>query len=329
MTPTTVLLVNLGTPARAREEDVRVFLEEFLSDPEVIDLPRWLWQPVLRGLVLRRRPARVAQMYRSIWNEEPCGEVCPGPGCSPLECGTRRIAAAVSRALPRGHRADWCYRYGERSLRARLEEALTSGSSRVCVVPLFPQHTGSTTGSVATEVERAATALGIEARVELVPIPPDEPGYVKALAARARDALAAEAAAPEHLLVSFHGLPIRYDRREGGRYARDCARTASALLEALGWEPERATVCFQSRFGPEPWLRPATAERIVRLARDGVQRLAVITPGFLTEGLETLEEIGQRGRDAFLEAGGRSFAYLPAVEDHPAFVRGLARLATP
>lgn len=324
MNQTTTLLVNLGTPARPRAGDVRVFLAEFLSDPQVIDFPRWLWQPILRGMVLRRRPARVAELYESIWYTKPCAGLCPGNGCSPLECGTRRIAAALGRVLPPEHRVDWCYRYGERSIASRLERAVADGNSLVRVVSLFPQRTCSTTGSVIEETERAASALGISPRVEVAEIPPDAAGYVEALAARARHTLATEDEAPEHILVSFHGIPTRYDRREGGQYVRDCERTTTGFLSALGWNPGRATLCFQSKFGPEPWLKPATAARIEQLAAEGVRRLAVVTPGFLTEGLETLEEIGQQGREAFLEAGGRSFTYLPAVEDHPAFVHALA-----
>lgn len=329
MTQTTTLLVNLGTPARAREEDVRVFLAEFLSDPQVIDFPRWFWQPILRGMVLRRRPARVAELYESIWYTQPCAGLCPGNGCSPLECGTRRIAAALDSALPPQHRVDWCYRYGERSIASRLERAMTDGSSDVRVVSLFPQRTCSTTGSVIDETRRAAVALGISARVEVVEMPPDAAGYVEALAARARHAMAASDEPPEHILVSFHGIPTRYDRSEGGRYVRDCERTTAGFLAALGWNPDHATLCFQSKFGPEPWLKPATAALIDKLASEGVRRLAVVTPGFLTEGLETLEEIGQRGREAFLAAGGQSFTYLPAVQDHPAFVRALAEVVHP
>lgn len=320
----TTLLVNLGTPAAPRAEEVRVFLREFLSDPQVIDFPAWLWQPILRGMVLRKRPARVAELYESIWYQEPCS-VCPADGCSPLECGTRRIARAVRARMTSGHRLDWCYRYGERSIENGIREAIAAGSSTVRLIPLFPQRTCSTTGSIVDEARRVASR--IDTSIEVVFVPPDSPGFVEGLAARVRDRLAIEEQRPEHLLISFHGIPRRYDRREGGLYRRDCERTTEALLGALEWPPDDASLCFQSKFGPERWLEPATADLIESLPGRGVRRLAVVTPGFVTEGLETLEEIGQQGAEAFREAGGERFVYLPAVEDHPDFVRDLAALA--
>lgn len=317
-----VLLVNLGTPQEPEEESVREFLLEFLSDPQVIDYPGWFWQPILRGMVLRSRPREVAELYRSIWYERPCGKICPGGGCSPLDCGSRRIAAALRERLGPEYDVDWAYRYGPRSIERGL--AAFDDGAPVVVVPLFPQRTCSTSGSIIEEAGRVAAERRMEERVRILEIPADEPGYVRGLAARCRDALEGRRDRPGHLIVSFHGIPKRYDRREGGRYVEDCRRTTGALLESLGWDPGRATLAFQSKFGPEPWLLPATAERIESLPAEGIRRLAVVTPGFLTEGLETLEEIGQRGRESFLESGGEEYAYLPAVEDHEAFVRGLA-----
>ncbi len=326
MASTTVLLVNLGTPIAPTAEAVRTFLQEFLSDPLVIDLPRWLWQPILRRMVLRSRPQRVAELYESIWYRTPCGPVCPGGGCSPLECGTRRLAAAVGQRLDASYRVDWAYRYGERSIRRGLQAAIDAGADSILVVPLFPQRTCSTSGSIERETERAAAELGIGCRVQLLQIEPGDRGYAAGLAARARARLAEEAAPPEHLLVSFHGIPTRYDRREGGQYVRDCRATTDALLRELSWPRQRATLCYQSKFGPEPWLKPATAKVVEGMPARGVRRLAVITPGFLTEGLETLEEIAVQARDAFLAAGGERFLYLPAVEDAPAFAATLEAL---
>ncbi len=160
----------------------------------------------------------------------------------------------------------------------------------------------------------------------MLEIPPDEPGYVAGLAQRCQASLAELTRQPEHILVSFHGIPTRYDRREGGRYVRDAQRTFEALLQALPWDPARATMCFQSKFGPEPWLRPGTAASIMEMAKLGTRSLAVVTPGFLTEGLETLEEIAKLGAKQFADAGGEQFVYLPAVEDSEAFVDGLGGL---
>lgn len=320
-----VLLVNLGTPDRPEPDSVRAFLSEFLTDPLVVDLPGWLWRPILHGMVLRSRPAKVARLYESIWYRQPCGDLCPGTGCSPLSCGTRRVAAALREELGTGFRVDWAYRYGRRSIRSALSQVAAQEADRIFVVPLFPQRTCSTSGSIIEETRCVAAALGIADRVQIVEIPPDERGYVKALARRCRAALERLPEPPGHLLISFHGIPRRYDRRERGRYTDDCLRTASGLVQELDWDPRKATLCYQSKFGPEPWLTPATANRIQELAAQ-VRHLAVVTPGFLTEGLETLEEIGQRGHEAFVLGGGEGLVYLPAVEDEVSFVRGLSRL---
>jgi ferrochelatase len=240
-------------------------------------------------------------MYRSIWTEEG----------NPLEKGTERIASALGRHF--GVEVRHAYRYGSPSLRERL----AWGEERVTLVPLFPQRTGSTTGSIQSAIENSS---GIEIRH----IAPDDPGYIEAAAEIFQRSVGG--APPDHFIVSFHGIPMRYDRREGGMYRADCERTFRALLKTLAWPEERATLSYQSRFGPEPWLRPATAAVLARLGSAGVRSVAVATPGFVTEGLETLEEIGIRGRKTFLEAGGRRFLRIPVVEAHPRFVESLATL---
>ena len=319
-----VVLVNLGTPERPDADAVRVFLAEFLADPQVIDLPRWLWRPVLKRMILRSRPARVAEMYKSIWHRNPCDGYCPADGCSPLECGTRRLARALQLMLGTDVEVDWAYRYGTRSIATALTAAERDGVDEIVVVPLFPQRTCSTSGTIVDEARRVAAGFG--AKLTVLEIPAAEPGYIEGLAQKCRARLVELRRPPDHLLVSFHGIPTRYDRREGGRYVRDARRTFGALLRALPWDPERATLCFQSKFGPEPWLRPGTAASIMELAKRGTRCLAVVTPGFLTEGLETLEEIARLGAQQFAEAGGEQLVYLPAVEDSEAFVAGLASL---
>lgn len=313
---TELLLTNLGTPTEPTPEAVRAFLDEFLSDPLVVDWPRALWLPILRGIVLRKRPAAVARLYESIWT----------PQGSPLSAQTRRLARAVDADLGDAAAAAPAYRYGVPSL-ADTIRAAASRAERVVVVPLFPQRTASSSGSVEAEVARVATELGGTGRVRCAAIEPDDPGYVEALRDRVATTFAAAGAAPDHLLVSFHGIPARVDAREHGRYRADCERTTVALLDALDWEPSRATLAYQSKFGPGRWLEPATAERITALARQGVRRLGVVAPGFLTDGLETLEELGVRGREDFLAAGGEDLYLVPAVADHPALRRTLARLA--
>jgi ferrochelatase len=377
-----LVLVNLGTPKAPTPEAVRDFLLEFLSDPGVIDVPRWLWQQILRKMVLRSRPERVAELYRSIWLEEG----------SPLEVGTRNIAEGVRRLLgvaaeppsaspsvssasppssvappdparfpvsstvpsappgpatppasapltpPRSSRSSrgmvvevaWAYRYGEPSLASIFRERVGPATEDVAVLPLYAHHTSSTSGSVFLEAGRIATEMGgFAAKLRRVELPPDAPGFIEALADRCRAAFQGAGFEPDHLLVSYHGIPTRYDRREAGRYSRECRTTTGALLAALDLPPERATHCYQSKFGPEPWLKPATAALLEELPARGVGKLAVVTPGFFTEGLETIEEIGIRGREAFEEAGGKEFLRVPAAGAHPALLRALLEAAYP
>lgn len=306
--PQLVLVTNLGTPRAATAEDVRAFLSEFLSDPQVVDYPAVFWRPLLENIILRSRPARVAEMYRSI--------LAFGRGM-PLAIGTDAIANALAAALGSGFEVRAVYRYGSPSLAADLTAALAAGR-RTTVVPLFPQRTSSSSETIVDLVIRSALAKS-PAFARVVRIPPDDPGYIEALAARVN-----AAGRFDHLAVSFHGIPRRYDRREGGRYRADCEATTHALRSALGLLPSDATLCFQSRFGPEPWLRPATFDTLRALAKRGVRDVAVVMPGFVTEGLETLEEIGVRGREAFRAAGGGDLLRIPAVCDHPAFIASLA-----
>ncbi|GMR23509.1 MAG: ferrochelatase [Acidobacteriota bacterium] len=290
-----IVLVNLGTPEAPEPASVRAFLEEFLSDPMVVDYPTWLWRPVL-AKILRSRPERIAKLYRSVWLPEG----------SPLTAGTRRIADALRATT--GADVTFAFRYTQPALTRVL-----AGNGRPIVVPLFPQRTGSSSGTIEALVGDRATIRRIE---------PDEPGYISALADLWRQSVGHDP--PEHFVASFHSIPVRYDRREGGQYRRDCETTYRALLARMGWPEEKATLAFQSRFGPEPWIGPKTAAVLQKLPRAGIKSVAVATPGFLTEGLETLEEIGMRGRQTFERAGGERFCRVPCVEAHPAFVRSLA-----
>jgi ferrochelatase len=311
------LVVNLGTPERPDADAVRRFLAEFLSDRDVVDYPAWFWQPILSGIVLRRRPARVAELYRTIWE----------PGGSPLATGTQRVADALAARLGDAAEVRVAYRYGRPSLAAEIERGLAERECEVYLVPLYAHRTSSATGTIlrlAARIAQQSAAPAAPARVRRVLIAPDDSGFVEAQAARCEESFAAAGARPDHLVVSFHGIPVRYDRREQGRYQADCRRTHEALLARLGWDPARATLAYQSRFGPERWLGPATAGTLERLPRLGVRSVAVVTPGFLTEGLETIEEIGGQGAEIFRHAGGESFVRVPAVSAHPAFVGALA-----
>lgn len=308
--------MNLGTTEAPEAEAVRRFLLEFLSDKMVVDYPGWLWRPVLRHMVLRNRPEKVAGLYRKIWTDDG----------SPLEVGTRQIVTAVDRLV--GPQADvtFAYRYGEPSIRSCIENAVAQKAEKISIVSLFPQRTGSTTGTIERLVADMIEAGKADSGVRVHHIPPDDGGYVAGMAEGWKSAIERCGFQPEHLLLSFHGIPKRYDRNEGGRYRRDCEATAKSVLAKLGWPADRATLTYQSRFGPEPWIGPATDKTLESLPAKGVARVAVATPGFLTEGLETLEEIGLRGRKTFLGAGGIDFLLLPCVGANERFVQSLAKL---
>ena len=313
-----LILVNLGTPDAPTPDAVRRFLLEFLSDPSVIDLPRWLWQPILRGMVLRSRPHKVAQLYQSIWMD----------GGSPLRVGTGKIAAGLEEISDGRFDVVWAYRYGDPSLYQTFRDRVDADTETV-VLPLYAHRTSSTTGSVFIETDRVAVKLGVPAGVRKVALAADDPGFIDAVADRCRAAFAAAAAEPQHLLLSYHGIPTRYDRRERRQYSTDCWATTDALLKALDWDPERATHCYQSKFGPEPWLKPTTADLVKELPGRGIRSLAVVAPGFLTDGLETIEEIGVRGLEMFEAAGGDTLIRVEAPEDHPAMLAALKRTAFP
>lgn len=312
-----LLLVNLGTPAAPTPDAVRAFLSEFLSDPAVVDLPRWIWRPILERMVLRSRPQRVAEMYKSVWSDRG----------SPLRVATERMTDAARARAAGACTVSVAYRYGEPSLDTEMQRLAREHRGAIIVVPLFPQRTDATTGTAFKRAREAAARAGIADRCRDALIPAADSGYVAALADRCREAFASAGSPPDHLVISFHGIPVRYDRREGREYTRDCQATTAALLAALDWPAEKATLAYQSKFGPEPWLTPATAPVIEALGRKGVRRVAVVTPGFLTHGLETLEEIGIRARESFVAAGGGELQLVGTVEDHPAMIDSLVRLA--
>jgi ferrochelatase len=311
-----LLLVNLGTPDAPTPESVRAFLSEFLSDPAVVDLPRWIWRPILDKIVLRSRPDRVAEAYGLVWTEAG----------SPLRVATDRMVEAVRARAGGAFTVSSAYRYGEPSLHSEMHRIALENEGPVIVVPLFPHRTDATTGTAFWRAREAAESAGIGHRYREALITPADDGYIAALAARWRETLSTCDTHPEHLVISFHGIPARYDRRERRQYTRDCEETAAALLVTIDWPTSNATIAYQSKFGPEPWLTPATAKVIEDLARGGTRRLAVATPGFLTHGLETLEEIGIRGRDSFLAAGGEELILVGTVEDHPSMIDSLVRL---
>src|SRR5436190_14381691 len=305
--------VNLGTPSAPTPGAVRRYLVEFLSDPRVVDAPRWFWIPLLRGAIAPIRSLRSARAYRKVWMTEG----------SPLKVLSERLVRRVGHELAgSGIESGLAMRYGEPSLRTALGRL--GALSRLVVLPLYPQYSGTTTASVFDAVAEAFRAHPRLPELRFVPDYHDEPAYIEALAGSVREHQATHGA-PDHLLCSFHGLPERYVRN-GDPYAGQCVRTAEALAARLDLGAAAWSLAFQSRVGRERWLGPDTEDRLRELARAGARRVAVICPGFAVDCLETLEEIAIRGAECFLAAGGERLDYIPALNDGPAHAALLAAL---
>jgi ferrochelatase len=315
---TGVLLCNLGTPDEATTPAVRRYLAEFLSDPRVVEIPAAVWQPILHGVILRVRPARSAAKYATIWR----------PDGSPLRVWTERQAKLLEGYLgERGRcvRVLPAMRYGNPSIRSALDALKAEGADRVLVLPLYPQYAGATTASAFDAVQQWAAKTRRVPEFRYVNRYHDDAGYVAALERQVRDHWKREGAG-ERLVLSFHGMPQR-TLMLGDPYHCECHATARLLRERLQLPPERVLVTFQSRFGRARWLEPYTEPTLRRLAAEGISRVDVMCPGFTADCLETLEEIAQEGRDAFLQAGGREFHYITCLNDRHEWIAALAEIA--
>jgi ferrochelatase len=315
---TAVLLVNLGTPEAPDAPAVRRYLAEFLSDPRVVEIPGWAWKPILHGIILRTRPAKSAAKYASIWTPEG----------SPLKVWTDKQAKLLLGALgERGHRVlvRYAMRYGNPSVAAELDALKAAGATRILVLPLYPQYSGTTTASVFDAVAQWAQRTRHVPELRFVNRFHDDPLYIEALAQRLL-AHWQQHGEPERLVLSFHGVPRR-TLMLGDPYHCECQKTARLLGERLGLPAGRLLVTFQSRFGRAEWLQPYTEPTLKALARDGVRRIDVACPGFVSDCLETLEEIAQECRAAFMAAGGSEFHYVPCLNDDPRWIAALATVA--
>jgi ferrochelatase len=306
-----VLLVNLGTPDTADTRGVRVYLKEFLSDPRVIENQGLLWKLALNGVILRTRPRRKARDYLKIWNREK--------NESPLKTITRaqseKLAAAI---LDHDHVAvDWAMRYGNPSIRSRIDALTAQGCDRLLVVPLYPQYSAATSATVCDEVFRVLSEMRVQPTLRVSPPYYDDPNYIEALAVSIDAHLKGLPFEPEVIVTSFHGMPQKYIDL-GDPYQAQCVATTDALRKRLGLEASKLILTFQSRFGFDEWLKPYTDKTIERLAKDGVRRVAVVTPGFSADCLETLEEIAQENAEIFKHNGGEQFAAIPCLNDSDA-----------
>jgi ferrochelatase len=319
-----VLLLNLGTPDGTDYWSIRRYLKEFLSDRRVIDVNPLIWKPLLNLVILTTRPSRSGKAYASIWNREK--------NESPLRTITREqcagLAEALARAVP-GHDllVDWAMRYGDPSTPAVLGKMVEAGCTRLLLLALYPQYAAATTATAYDQAFRALFEERWQPAVRTTPPYFEHSSYIEALARSIEDHLAALPWQPEVVLASFHGLPKRY-LMLGDPYHCQCAKTARLLRERLGWDERRLRLTFQSRFGREEWLRPYTDETVLELTRAGIRNLAIVTPGFAADCVETLEEIAIGVREAFLKHGGQNFTFVPclnAADDHIALLADLVQ----
>ena len=313
-----VLVTNLGTPDSPTTGAVRRYLAEFLADPRVIETPRWIWRLILHGAILRIRPRRSARAYASIWSSEG----------APLLVNSRAIADALharwAARMPRRVSVALGMRYGTPSIADAMHELRDAGATRLAVLPLYPQYSGATGGATFDAVAAVLTRWRRVPALRFVDHYHDDPGYIEALAASIEAAWSA-GGPPDRLLFSFHGLPRRY-LDAGDPYHCECHKTARLVARELGLGPERWLVAFQSRVGREEWLRPYTDETLIELGRARLETVDVVCPGFSADCLETLEEIGMRGRESFIAAGGGQLRYIPALNAGERHVEALANL---
>jgi ferrochelatase len=296
-----VLLINLGTPDAPTAPAVRRYLAEFLSDRRVVEIPPIAWQPILRGVVLNTRPKKSAHAYNLVWTEHG----------SPLARYTRAKAEKLARALGPDVVVDWAMRYGNPSIAERLEKMKAAGCERILLAPMYPQYCAATTATANDKAFELLAGMRWQPAIRTLPPYYDDPAYIAALKASIERQLAALPFEPQLILASFHGMPQR-TLELGDPYHCHCQKTARLLREALGRPLE---ISFQSRFGRAKWLEPATDKVLEALPGRGVERVAVVAPGFSVDCLETLEELAIRGRESFLGAGGKEFAYLECLND--------------
>lgn len=315
-TKTGILLANLGTPDAPTPGAVKRYLRQFLSDKRVVDTSRQLWWPLLRGVILPIRSPRVAKLYQSVWMEEG----------SPLMVYSRRQQQALAARLPDTPVA-LGMSYGSPSLASAVDDLLAQGVEHIVVLPLYPQYSCSTVAAVWDELARILAKKRAIPGISFIRDYAEHPDYIHALAASVRASFAVHGE-PDLLLLSYHGIPQRY-ANQGDDYPQRCRDTTRELVSALGLPPERVMMTFQSRFGREPWLTPYTDETLKMLGEKGTKHIQVLCPGFAADCLETLEEIAVQNREIFLEAGGKQYEYIPALNADAAHIEMMVNLTAP
>ena len=317
-----ILIANLGTPDNFDYWSMRRYLGEFLSDKRVIDYPAYLWQPLLQLIILTSRPFRSGAAYKSIWNEDQ--------GESPLMTITKAQTAKIK---DRAHElygdnvvVDFAMRYGNPSTKSKVREMVAKGCSKILFFPLYPHYAGATSATANDQFFRALMEEKWQPIARVVEPYFDDTAYIDALAQSVEKAYAEAENKPDVLVCSYHGVPKRY-LMQGDPYHCQCQKTTRLLKERLGWADTDIVTTFQSKFGPEEWLKPYTVEEVARLAEeDGKKRIAVIAPAFSADCIETLEEINEEIKESFEEAGGEEFTYIPCLNDDDAHIDALTQI---
>jgi ferrochelatase len=300
-----IVVVNLGTPVAPTASAVRHYLAEFLSDPRVIEIPKVIWMMILHGIILRTRPAKSAKAYARVWTDQGSPLMAASAGLKD------KLEMEINNRVPGPTSVRLAMRYGQPRIQDTLEELHLAGAERILVLPLYPQYSGATTGTVADAVFTSLSRWRWVPELRLMGAYHDDPSYIRALADSVREHWE-EKGQGDKLLISFHGMP-RATLDAGDPYFCQSHKTARLLATELQLEAGQWELAFQSRFGFAEWLQPYVAQRLTELPQEGVKHLTVICPGFAVDCLETLEEIAMEGRDAFLDAGGDRFEYIPAL----------------
>lgn len=303
-----VLLVNLGTPDGTDYTSMRRYLKEFLTDARVIEWPKALWYPILFGIVLNKRPQKVGEAYKSIWNND-LDE-------SYLRTYTRNQSDKLAEMMASHEHimVDWAMRYGQPSIPDKFLGLKNAGCDRIVIFPLYPQYAAATTATVNDKTFKTLLDMRWQPAIRTVPAYHDDPVYIEALATSIEKHLASLDFEPEKVIASYHGIPQSYFKK-GDPYHCHCYKTSRLLNDRLGWEEGRLMTTFQSRFGPEEWLQPYTDVTVEELAKSGTKNIAVFNPGFVSDCLETLEEMGEEAQEIFHEHGGENFSHIPCLND--------------
>lgn len=304
-----VLVANLGTPDDTSYWSMRRYLNEFLSDKRVVDYPSWKWQPILQLIILSVRPKKSGRAYDSIWNQE----ANESPLLTITKAQTRKLSALFAERYGENVVVDFCMRYGNPSTESKIKALKAQGCEKIVFFPLYPQYAAPTSATANDAAFRALMKMNWQPSIRTVPAYFDNPAYIEALSNSVREAYSKDNP-PQKLVVSYHGVPERF-RDEGDPYYCHCMKSTRLLREALGWDESAIDTAFQSQFGPEKWVGPATVEHVAALAKAGTDNIAVIAPAFAADCIETLEEINEEIADAFSDAGGKSFTYIPCLND--------------